>query len=277
MRFSAIRPRATGHSRRTTCSTCSWPRASWSPSRAAAARPGGPATSRSRPGTTPPRAGWRRSRRGWRCGSTSGRPARCGWRCRCPARDGSLVVDGWAATRFEPGTTPCRDLATLRATAHLLHAHLASAVPERPGRARRAHRPVGTGRASGVRRRRGRRGGCQAPRAGPGRARRAARGRAGRHRPRSPSSWSTPTSLATSSSTPPVPRSSSTSPPPGARRCGPRRSACSTRCCGSVRRVTALDDWRTGVERQAMLRAALFRVLSDEPCDVARYQALDLA
>ena len=40
---------------------------------------------------------------------------------------------------------------------------------------------------------------------------------------------------------------------------------------------TALDDWRTGVERQAMLRAALFRVLSDEPCDVARYAALDLA
>ena len=41
--------------------------------------------------------------------------------------------------------------------------------------------------------------------------------------------------------------------------------------------VAALDDWRAGVARQAMLRAALFRVLSDEPCDVARYQALDLA
>ncbi|HEY0645845.1 MAG TPA: hypothetical protein VGD39_20700 [Nocardioides sp.] len=49
-----------------------------------------------------------------------------------PARDGNLTVDGWAATRFEPGTTPCRDLATLRATAHLLHAHLAGAVPQRP-------------------------------------------------------------------------------------------------------------------------------------------------
>ena len=40
--------------------------------------------------------------------------------------------------------------------------------------------------------------------------------------------------------------------------------------------TTALDGWRTGVERQAMLRAALFRVLSDEPCDVARYAALGL-
>ena len=49
-----------------------------------------------------------------------------------PARDGTLVVDGWAATRYEPGATACRDLPTLRAAAHLLHAHLASAVPERP-------------------------------------------------------------------------------------------------------------------------------------------------
>ena len=39
----------------------------------------------------------------------------------------------------------------------------------------------------------------------------------------------------------------------------------------------ALDEWRTGAPRQAMLRAALFRVLSDQPCDVARYAALGLA
>ena len=38
----------------------------------------------------------------------------------------------------------------------------------------------------------------------------------------------------------------------------------------------ALDGWRAGAERQAMLRAALFRVLSDQPCDVARYAALGL-
>src|SRR5688500_10150200 len=50
-----------------------------------------------------------------------------------PARDGRLVVDGWAATRFEPRATPCHDLPTLRATAHLLHARLAGAVTARPG------------------------------------------------------------------------------------------------------------------------------------------------
>lgn len=38
-----------------------------------------------------------------------------------------------------------------------------------------------------------------------------------------------------------------------------------------------LDDWRSGVHRQAMLRAALFRILADQPCDVDRYAALDLA
>jgi Ser/Thr protein kinase RdoA (MazF antagonist) len=38
----------------------------------------------------------------------------------------------------------------------------------------------------------------------------------------------------------------------------------------------ALDAWRTGAERQAMLRAALFRVLSDQPCDVSSYAALGL-
>ena len=35
----------------------------------------------------------------------------------------------------------------------------------------------------------------------------------------------------------------------------------------------ALDEWRTGAARQAMLRAALFRVLSDQPCDVETYVA----
>ena len=101
-----------------------------------------------------------------------------------PARDGNLVVDGWAATRFEPATTPCLDLAALRATAHLLHAHLASAVPERPGdldartdRWALAERQAYDADAAVA-------AAAQAPRTGPGRARRAARGRAGRHRPR---------------------------------------------------------------------------------------------
>ncbi len=50
-----------------------------------------------------------------------------------PARDGSWVVEGWAASRWEPGTTRCRDLAVLVATGRLLHAELALACPERPG------------------------------------------------------------------------------------------------------------------------------------------------
>ena len=49
-----------------------------------------------------------------------------------PARDGSWVVDGWAATRYEPGTVTCQDLALVRAAGALLHARLAVAVPARP-------------------------------------------------------------------------------------------------------------------------------------------------
>ena len=49
-----------------------------------------------------------------------------------PARDGSWVVDGWAASRFEPDTTACTDLAVLVATGRVLHARLAVAVTERP-------------------------------------------------------------------------------------------------------------------------------------------------
>lgn len=49
-----------------------------------------------------------------------------------PARDGSWVVDGWAASRYEPDTTSCTDLDVLVATGRVLHARLAVAVPERP-------------------------------------------------------------------------------------------------------------------------------------------------
>ena len=49
-----------------------------------------------------------------------------------PARDGSWVVEGWGASRFEPGTTPCRDLAVTLAAGRVLHARLAAAVPMRP-------------------------------------------------------------------------------------------------------------------------------------------------
>ena len=49
-----------------------------------------------------------------------------------PARDGSWAVQGWGASRYEPGTVACDDLGLVRASARLLHAELAVAVPERP-------------------------------------------------------------------------------------------------------------------------------------------------
>ena len=234
-------------------------------------------TSRSPRVTTPPRAGWRRSRRGWRCGSTSGRPARSGWRCRCPARDGSLVVDGWTATRFEPGTTPCRDLATLRATAHLLHAHLATAVPERP-----AALDDRTDRWAQAERQ-----AYDADAAVAAAAQRPEPGLAGLVDGRSSSGLddSDPgreqlvhadlagNVLLDAAGTPFVIDLS-----PAWRSPLWAEAVCVLDAVLWLDAPsTALDDWRTGVERQAMLRAALFRVLSDEPCDVARYAALDLA
>lgn len=49
-----------------------------------------------------------------------------------PTRDLRWVVEGWGASRFEPGSRPCRDLGVLRATARLLHAHLAAVVTDKP-------------------------------------------------------------------------------------------------------------------------------------------------
>lgn len=49
-----------------------------------------------------------------------------------PARDGSWVVQGWGASRWEPGTEACRDLEVILATGRLLHAELASVVGTRP-------------------------------------------------------------------------------------------------------------------------------------------------
>ena len=49
-----------------------------------------------------------------------------------PARDGSWVVDGWGASRYEPDTTACHDPALLAATGRLLHARFDEAVRARP-------------------------------------------------------------------------------------------------------------------------------------------------
>lgn len=49
-----------------------------------------------------------------------------------PARDGSWVVEGWAASRYEPGTVATQDLDVTLAAGRVLHAELASWVPSRP-------------------------------------------------------------------------------------------------------------------------------------------------
>jgi hypothetical protein len=49
-----------------------------------------------------------------------------------PARDGSWVVDGWGASRYEPGTVVCADVDVMLAAGRLLHAELDSLVRERP-------------------------------------------------------------------------------------------------------------------------------------------------
>ncbi|WP_148614312.1 aminoglycoside phosphotransferase [Nocardioides rubriscoriae] len=49
-----------------------------------------------------------------------------------PARDGSWVVDGWGATRWEPGATTCEDLEVTLAAGRLLHAQLDAVVRSRP-------------------------------------------------------------------------------------------------------------------------------------------------
>jgi hypothetical protein len=49
-----------------------------------------------------------------------------------PARDGSWVVDGWGASRYERGTVVCEDLEVTLAAGRLLHAELDSLVREPP-------------------------------------------------------------------------------------------------------------------------------------------------
>ncbi len=49
-----------------------------------------------------------------------------------PARNGEWVVDGWGASRYEPGTTACHDVDVLLATGRVLHAQFDSVVRSRP-------------------------------------------------------------------------------------------------------------------------------------------------
>lgn len=49
-----------------------------------------------------------------------------------PSREGTWVVDGWSASRYETGSRTCTDVAVVRATGALLHAELALAVREWP-------------------------------------------------------------------------------------------------------------------------------------------------
>ena len=49
-----------------------------------------------------------------------------------PARDGGWVVEGWAASRYEPDTVATDDLDVTLAAGRVLHAELAAWVPTRP-------------------------------------------------------------------------------------------------------------------------------------------------
>lgn len=198
-----------------------------------------------------------------------------------PARDGSLTVDGWAATRFEPGTTACRDLPTLRATAHLLHAHLAGAVPVRPAALdartdrwavadRQAHDPAAALRAAAEHPEPG-----LADLVGAVVAALADLPDAYDHvaaREQLVHADLAGNVLLDASGVPFVVDLS-----PAWR--SPLWAEAvlvldAVLWHGAPRE--AFDDWGRGPQRSALLRAVLFRVLSDQPCDVARYTALDL-
>lgn len=197
-----------------------------------------------------------------------------------PARDGSLTVDGWAATRFEPGTTACRDLPTLRATAHLLHAHLASAAPVRPAALdartdrwavadRQAHDPAAALRAA-------------AGRPEPGLADLVGAVVAALADLPEDDDVAAREQLVHADLAGNVLLDASGVPfvidlSPAWR--SPLWAEAvlvldAVLWHGAPRE--ALDDWGRGPQRSALLRAVLFRVLSDQPCDVARYAALDL-
>lgn len=64
-----------------------------------------------------------------------------------PARDGSWVAQGWAATRYEPSTRLLVDPGALLAVSAVLHAELARALPDPPPNGAR-HRWAAASRAA---------------------------------------------------------------------------------------------------------------------------------
>ena len=115
------------------CSTSSRYPTTCDRSPAAGEGPSSPATWCSRRDVTLPTARWLNptlARLAVDLDTRASRPLRVA--VPVPARDGSWVVDGWGASRYEPDSTHCRDLAVLVAAGRLLHAHLARAFPARP-------------------------------------------------------------------------------------------------------------------------------------------------
>ncbi len=173
-----------------------------------------------------------------------------------PARDGSWAVAGWAASRYEPGTTVCHDAEVVRATARILHAELASVVPARPPQL-----AFGSDddRAAAVD------GGPVAE-------------LVGRLRGSLASVELGPAQLVHADLADNVLLDAAGAPvvidvAPAWR---PARWAEALCVLDSVvahdAPLATMTGWAAGADRQAMLRAALFRVLSDQPCPVAAYE-----
>jgi uncharacterized protein (TIGR02569 family) len=186
-----------------------------------------------------------------------------------PARDGSWVVDGWAASRYEPGTTTCRDLDVVLAAARVLHAELAVAVPRRPevldgrdDRWARADRLCFEGTDAEVL--------AAAPPAARGlvRALLAHRGDPPPERAGLVHGDLAGNVLLDAAGAPVVIDVAPYWRPPG----WAEAVAVLDAVLWSGADPAALDAWTGGARRPLLVRAALFRVLSDDPCDVAAYR-----
>jgi len=188
-----------------------------------------------------------------------------------PARDGSWVVEGWGASRYEPRTAVCHDLPVLVATGRLLHAHLARAFRRPPPLHRRQDRWAVADRAAF---------------SDPGALSSAVAPedpRSGflvRLAKRVDAAWSAPAQLVHGDLAGNVLLDAQGVPvvidvSPYWRPVAWAEAVCvldAVLWLGADAR--ALEAWRRGAELQGMLRAMAFRVLSDGPqCDLARYRS----